>query len=240
MISDLDIWRAANLLIGWHGAKAEAEAARLEDLLLDRGGIVAKFYTLLLWPIQPSPQNSRADSAANCVSGESAKFFAQQRAFDQPHLFDRRARRFQEPRRSVNDREAARPRDRHIQPVSRIEELDLPGQVIARRCCHRDQHDGGFLALEFVDGPHPSPCGRGESAASDLHVVGAHDQDVVDADPVGLPSRLTHRWPTRPRQSRRILLASGSDFCEQPSCSMQMKRKPFGARSGSASGGRLR
>ena len=36
MISDLDIWRGANLLIRQHGADAELEAARLEDLMLDR------------------------------------------------------------------------------------------------------------------------------------------------------------------------------------------------------------
>lgn len=37
MISDLDIWRAANLPIRKHGADAELEAARLYDLMLDRG-----------------------------------------------------------------------------------------------------------------------------------------------------------------------------------------------------------
>jgi hypothetical protein len=37
MISDLDIWRAAHLLIRWHGADAELEAARLQDPMLDRG-----------------------------------------------------------------------------------------------------------------------------------------------------------------------------------------------------------
>ncbi len=37
MISDLDIWRAANLLIRKHGADAELEAARLQELMLDRG-----------------------------------------------------------------------------------------------------------------------------------------------------------------------------------------------------------
>ena len=36
MMSDIDIWRAANLLIRKHGAKAELEAARLQDLMLDR------------------------------------------------------------------------------------------------------------------------------------------------------------------------------------------------------------
>jgi hypothetical protein len=35
MISDLDIWRAANLLIQKHGANAELEAAKRADLMLD-------------------------------------------------------------------------------------------------------------------------------------------------------------------------------------------------------------
>jgi hypothetical protein len=37
-ISDLDIWRAAHLLICRHGANAEIEAARRADLMLDRDG----------------------------------------------------------------------------------------------------------------------------------------------------------------------------------------------------------
>src|SRR5271169_6843904 len=37
MTSDLDIWRAANLLIRKHGANAELEAAKRADLMLDRG-----------------------------------------------------------------------------------------------------------------------------------------------------------------------------------------------------------
>ena len=37
MISVLDIWRVANLLIGQHGADAEIVAARRADELLDRG-----------------------------------------------------------------------------------------------------------------------------------------------------------------------------------------------------------
>ena len=37
MIADIDIWRAANLLIRQRGADAEIEAARLADLMLDRG-----------------------------------------------------------------------------------------------------------------------------------------------------------------------------------------------------------
>ena len=37
MISDLDVWRAANLLIRQHGGNAELEAARRADLMLDRG-----------------------------------------------------------------------------------------------------------------------------------------------------------------------------------------------------------
>lgn len=36
-ISDLDIWRAANLLIRQHGGEAEIEAARKADLMLERG-----------------------------------------------------------------------------------------------------------------------------------------------------------------------------------------------------------
>jgi hypothetical protein len=37
MVSDLDVWRAANPLIRQHGAEAELEAARLHDLMLERG-----------------------------------------------------------------------------------------------------------------------------------------------------------------------------------------------------------
>jgi hypothetical protein len=37
MIPDRDIWRAANLLIGQHGADAEIIAARRADEMLERG-----------------------------------------------------------------------------------------------------------------------------------------------------------------------------------------------------------
>jgi hypothetical protein len=37
MISDLDIWRAANLVIREHGENAEIVATQRADLMLDRG-----------------------------------------------------------------------------------------------------------------------------------------------------------------------------------------------------------
>ena len=43
MISDLDIWRAANLLIRQHGLDAELEAAKRADLLLERGDLDGQF-----------------------------------------------------------------------------------------------------------------------------------------------------------------------------------------------------
>ena len=39
MVTDLDIWRAANLLVRQHGDEAEIEATRNLDLMLDRGDI---------------------------------------------------------------------------------------------------------------------------------------------------------------------------------------------------------
>jgi hypothetical protein len=39
VVSNLNIWRAANLLIRERGTDAELEAARLADLMLDRGDI---------------------------------------------------------------------------------------------------------------------------------------------------------------------------------------------------------
>jgi hypothetical protein len=39
MTSDLDIWRAANLLIRRHGDDAGLAAARRADLMLDRGDL---------------------------------------------------------------------------------------------------------------------------------------------------------------------------------------------------------
>lgn len=38
-IPELDIWRAANLLIRQHGGDATIEASRKADLMLDRGDI---------------------------------------------------------------------------------------------------------------------------------------------------------------------------------------------------------
>jgi hypothetical protein len=43
MISELDIWRAANLLIRQHRDSAELAAARLQDLMLDRAMMKGAF-----------------------------------------------------------------------------------------------------------------------------------------------------------------------------------------------------
>ena len=45
VIREIDIWRAANFLIRQHGDDAELEAARLADLMLDRGDCAGR----LLW-----------------------------------------------------------------------------------------------------------------------------------------------------------------------------------------------
>ncbi len=45
MISDLDIYRAANLLLERHGANAMVEAAKRIDTMLDRGDMDGR----LLW-----------------------------------------------------------------------------------------------------------------------------------------------------------------------------------------------
>jgi hypothetical protein len=37
LVPEIDVWRAANLLIRRHGANAELEAAKRADLMLDRG-----------------------------------------------------------------------------------------------------------------------------------------------------------------------------------------------------------
>jgi hypothetical protein len=37
VILEIDIWRAANLLIRKHGSHAELEAAKRADVMLDRG-----------------------------------------------------------------------------------------------------------------------------------------------------------------------------------------------------------
>lgn len=42
MISELDIWRAANLLMRQHGDGAQLEACRLADAMLDRGDLVGQ------------------------------------------------------------------------------------------------------------------------------------------------------------------------------------------------------
>src|SRR5438132_13065598 len=46
----------------------------------------------------------------------------------QPQLLNSRARCFEKPRRSNNHRKAPRSGDRHVQPVSRVQEFDLPGR----------------------------------------------------------------------------------------------------------------
>jgi hypothetical protein len=61
MVSNLDIWRAANLLIREHGVDADLEAAGLQDPMFDRGDDEGR----LVWaqirraigPLQAAPRN---------------------------------------------------------------------------------------------------------------------------------------------------------------------------------------
>ncbi|MBV9018348.1 MAG: hypothetical protein JO058_22080 [Alphaproteobacteria bacterium] len=39
IISEIEVYRAANLLIAQHGANADLEASRLLDLMLERGDV---------------------------------------------------------------------------------------------------------------------------------------------------------------------------------------------------------
>jgi hypothetical protein len=91
VISELDIWRAANLLIRQHGADAALEAARLQALVFDRGDDKGRLVwaqirraiqalqadqrtkaTLRLSPLAPRPQNPERcgnQSAAKQAAG---------------------------------------------------------------------------------------------------------------------------------------------------------------------------
>jgi hypothetical protein len=59
MTPDLDIYRAANLLINRHGSDAVVKAARLIDLMLDRGNdqgrLVWKRIKLAIVELQATP-----------------------------------------------------------------------------------------------------------------------------------------------------------------------------------------
>jgi hypothetical protein len=56
MIPELDIWRAANLLIRRLGADAELEASRRADLMLDRGDVEGRLVWFRIWRAIAEPQ----------------------------------------------------------------------------------------------------------------------------------------------------------------------------------------
>jgi hypothetical protein len=59
-VSDLDIWRAASLLIRKHGAKPELEAAERADLMLDRGDYDGQHQSAgTRWAIEDLPARRR-------------------------------------------------------------------------------------------------------------------------------------------------------------------------------------
>lgn len=65
---------------------------------------------------------------------------------------------------------------------TRVEELDLSGQVVTRRRSYRDQHDRRFLPLALIDRADPSTLRRARPEKIDLHIVRADHEDVVDSD----------------------------------------------------------
>ena len=49
MISDLDIYRAANLVIKHHGVDAAIEAARMVERMMELGDLEGRDLWLLIW-----------------------------------------------------------------------------------------------------------------------------------------------------------------------------------------------
>src|SRR5690606_14292556 len=82
----------------------------------------------------------------------------------------------------VNDaREGLGPADRDIEAVTVEEELCPSWRVAAKGGGHGDDHHQRLLTLELVHGADTSPLWQGPAQEIDLHVEGAHDEDVVEA-----------------------------------------------------------
>jgi hypothetical protein len=64
VISEIDIWRAANLLIRKHGANAELEAAKRADVMLDRGDEDGR---LVWWRIRRAIEDLQAPPCGGLV-----------------------------------------------------------------------------------------------------------------------------------------------------------------------------
>ena len=67
-------------------------------------------------------------------------------------MLDRAARGPKEGRGADDDREALSARDRDVEPIQLVEELDAAMGVLGGGSGHRVEDDGGLLALELVDG----------------------------------------------------------------------------------------
>ena len=93
-------------------------------------------------PRRPRPPASYSPSASSTN---------RQSAFASRICVDRAAVHLEQPRARDQVREAARPRDRDVQPVPREQELEPARHVLAARARHRVDDDVGLLPLELVD-----------------------------------------------------------------------------------------
>ena len=100
-------------------------------------------------------------------------------SIDELHLLYGVTGNFQEARAREDDGETTRAADSDIEPVAAIEKFDIPWHVIARRRGHGDQHHGGFLPLQLVNGTNARVGVKNIPQMVDLHIVGRDDQNVL-------------------------------------------------------------
>ncbi|MNH21966.1 hypothetical protein D3C79_818030 [compost metagenome] len=87
--------------------------------------------------------------------------------------------------RAGNDaRQRLRPADRHIQTVFRVQEANVPGQVVFIRCGHRNDDNFSLLPLKLIHSADARARRQHLLQQLYLQVVGRYHQDVFKADRV--------------------------------------------------------
>src|SRR5712691_886777 len=111
-------------------------------------------------PIYPVSTSIIKSFSTLCIGFQNCPLpLAALRVLDKPaervhelHFLDRLAAGLQEPWRAHEDREALRPRDRHIETIAREEERQVTRHVLPARGRHREEHHRRLLPLELVHG----------------------------------------------------------------------------------------
>ena len=117
-------------------------------------------------------------------------------------------------------------RERHVETVGTVQELEPTGDFVGVGSRHRVDHDRRLLSLEPVHGSHARARRQRRGEARHVRVVGRDHEHVRQLERPVRPAASVHGRPTRSATMRATAPTSSAETVRLPTCSTGTKRTP--------------